>query len=157
MLLLVCHFPHHGVEHGEGSIGIAALVLQQQFLDQTGLTHVILGRVTVRTDDVHSDLRAGVAAKHGAALNNCDTHTLSCCRNCGKQACKAAADNDDIIIRSEFSYCHCCSSSENLTVYFLISYKRNISRSNRNVNYRPSDSLISSCSTIYNAVFCLLF
>ena len=157
MLLLVCHFPHHGVKHRERSIGIAAFVLQQQFLNQAGFTHIVLGCVAVRADDVHSDFRAGITAKHGTALHNCDTRTLSCRRHRSEKACQTAADNDDIIIRSELSYCHCCSSSENLTVYFLNSSTKNISQQKWNVNCRPLDSLISSCSTIYNAVFCLLF
>ena len=100
VLLLICHFPHDRIENREGGIGIALLVLQQQFLQQAGFAHVIFGCVTVRADDMHSYFRAGIAAEHGPALYDCNFCALSSRRHRSEKACQTAACNDNVIIRS---------------------------------------------------------
>ena len=56
--------PHHGVQHGKGIGGIARLVLQQDFFQNTGFARIRPIPVAGRADDMHAHLGAGVAPQN---------------------------------------------------------------------------------------------
>ena len=77
-------------------VGIAALVFQQQFHQNTSLPEIFLAEVAACAGHVHTDLGTGVAAQNRTCLHQSGFCTMSgSCDSCTDTG-QAAADNDDI-------------------------------------------------------------
>ena len=79
-------------------LGIAQLVLQQNFFHNARLPSVGAMPFPIRAANVHTDLAAGVAAKHRAILHQNHLRAVARRGNGGKHAADAAAYHADISI-----------------------------------------------------------
>ena len=97
---------HHRIENGKGRIGIPAFVGKEDLFNNAGFPQVVFGLVTVRTENVHSDLGAGISAEYGAVLHDSGFDTHSRRGDSGAHTGKSAADYYHIKIRVFSVYGH---------------------------------------------------
>ena len=80
------------------------LMLQKDFLQNAGLTRIGACPVVICADNMHPDLRTGIAAKHRAVMDKRHAAALSgCCNRCA-QPCHSSADDYDLIVLFELSH-----------------------------------------------------
>ena len=97
VLLEVDELPHDGVEHGEGCVGIAALVFHQHFQQNTGFCQVALCGMGACANDVHTNFGACVTAVDAAVLDDTGVDTVTGSCDSGTHTAEAAAYDNQVI------------------------------------------------------------